>query len=313
MPDIISIGECMIELFSEQPMETADTFQRSFAGDSLNILVAASRLGTSTGYVTRVGNDPFTSYLLNSWRAEGIDTSHAKMVEGFNAVHFVAQLPGGDREFVYYRKGSAPSTMEPDDLDPEYIGSSKILHLSGITQAISRSARATTLKAAQIASERGVAVSYDPNYRHQLWSREDAREAMEQMLPYVTYFMPSAPADTDVLFGNSVPEDVIEEARSRGVRITAVKLGESGVVVGTSDSTVECPAYAPGGVVDTTGAGDAFNGGFLHGILSGMDVGDAATLGTVAAGLKVRGRGALTTMPTRDEVNEHFKRAKSRI
>ena len=311
MPDIISIGECMIELFSEQPMETADTFQRSFAGDSLNILVAASRLGTSTGYVTRVGNDPFTSYLLSSWQAEGIDTSHARGVEGFNAVHFVAQLPGGDREFVYYRKGSAPSTMEPDDLDPEYIGAAKILHVSGIAQAISESAKATTLKAAQIAHERGVAVSYDPNYRHQLWSHEDAREAMERTLPYVTYFMPSAPADTDVLFGTSVPEDVISEARSRGVEITAVKLGERGVVVGTSDSIIECPAYTPGRVVDTTGAGDAFNGAFLHGILSGMNVRDAATLGTVTAGLKVRGRGALTTMPTNDEVQDHFKRAKS--
>ena len=311
MPDIISMGECMIELFSEQPIEMADTFQKSFAGDSLNILVAASRLGTSTGYITRIGNDPFSSYLLGSWQAEGIDTSHAKRVEGFNAVHFVAQLPGGDREFIYYRKGSAPSTMEPDDLDPEYIGSAKILHVSGIAQAISPSAMATTLEAAQIAHERGVAVSYDPNYRHQLWSHEDAREAMEQTLPYVTYFMPSAPADTDVLFGTSVPVEVIEEGRSRGVAITAVKLGESGVVVGTSDSTIECPAYTPGEVVDTTGAGDTFNGAFLHGILKGMNVSDAATLGTVAAGLKVRSRGALTAMPTIDEVNEHFSRAKS--
>ena len=313
MPDIISIGECMIELFSEQPIETADTFQRSFAGDSLNILVAASRLGTSTGYVTRVGHDPFSSYLLDSWRTEGIDTSHVKMVEGFNAVHFVAQLPGGDREFVYYRKGSAPSTMEPDDLDPEYIGTAKILHVSGIAQAISQSAKATTFRAVQIAHERGVEVSYDPNYRHQLWSPEDAREAMEQTLPYVTYFMPSAPADTDALFGTSVPEEVIGEARSRGVRITAVKLGESGVVVGTPDSMVECPAYTPGRVVDTTGAGDAFNGAFLHGMLTGMNFKDATTLGTVAAGLKVRRRGALTAMPRSDEVKEHFKRARSRI
>ena len=313
MPDIISIGECMIELFSEQPIETADTFQRSFAGDSLNILVAASRLGTSTGYVTRVGTDPFSSYLLDSWRTEGIDTSHVKMVEGFNAVHFVAQLPGGDREFVYYRKGSAPSTMEPDDLDPEYIGAAKILHVSGIAQAISQSAKATTFRAVQIAHERGVEVSYDPNYRHQLWSPEDAREAMEQTLPYVTYFMPSAPADTDALFGTSVPEEVIGEARSRGVRITAVKLGESGVVVGTPDSMVECPAYTPGRVVDTTGAGDAFNGAFLHGMLTGMNVRDAATLGTVTAGLKVRGRGALTAMPKSDEVKEHFERAKRSI
>ena len=118
MPELLSIGECMIELYSDQPLEQAETFQKSLAGDSLNILVSAQRLGTSTGYITRVGSDPFTDYLLNTWRSEGIDTSHAKQVDGFNAVHFVAQLPGGDREFVYYRRGSAPSTMEPTSCAP---------------------------------------------------------------------------------------------------------------------------------------------------------------------------------------------------
>ena len=142
-PEIVSLGECMIELFSEQPMEEADTFRRSLAGDSLNILVAASRLGTTTGYITRLGDDPFTGYLLNAWRNEGIDVSQVTKVAGFNAVHFVALLPGGDREFVYYRKGSAPSTIEPSDLDAGYLGSARVFHASGIAQAISESARST--------------------------------------------------------------------------------------------------------------------------------------------------------------------------
>ncbi len=76
MPEIVSIGECMIELFSEQPMEEAESFQRSLAGDSLNILVAAARLGTTTGYITRLGDDPFASYLLNAWRERGRGRRH---------------------------------------------------------------------------------------------------------------------------------------------------------------------------------------------------------------------------------------------
>ncbi|MGH2541697.1 MAG: sugar kinase, partial [Ardenticatenaceae bacterium] len=241
MPDLLSIGECMIELFSDKPMEEAETFHRSFAGDSLNMLVAAARLGTTTGYITRLGSDPFASYLLNAWKGEGIDTSHAKQVQGFNAVHFVALMPDGDREFVYYRKGSAPSTMQPSDLDPDYIASARILHLSGITQAISETARATVLKAAQIASELGLLVSYDPNYRRQLWTTQEARRAMESLLPYVNFFFPSLPADTEAYLGTSDPREAIEIALSNGVEVVAVKCGSKGAVVGTKDEVFEVP------------------------------------------------------------------------
>jgi 2-dehydro-3-deoxygluconokinase len=307
MPEIISIGECMIELFSEQPMEEAESFQRSLAGDSLNILVAAARLGTTTGYITRLGDDPFAGYLLNAWRNEGIDVSQVKVVAGFNAVHFIAQLPGGDREFVYYRKGSAPSTLEPSDLDDAYLASARIVHASGIAQAISDSARRTVLAAVETASAHGIAVSYDPNYRHQLWGSEDARRAMEELLPHVTYFLPSAPADTEPLFGTSDARQVVDTALSRGVKVVAVKRGEHGAMVGTEHEVFEMPAYVPGPVVDTTGAGDAFNGGFLHGLLKGMSTRDAASLGSIAAGLKLRGRGALTSMPSGTEVYAAFE------
>jgi 2-dehydro-3-deoxygluconokinase len=310
MPEILSIGECMIELFSEEPIEVADTFTRSLAGDSFNILVAAQRLGTSTGYVTRLGDDPFAGYLLQTWQNEGIDTSHVKTVAGFNAVHFVALLPDGDREFVYYRKGSAPSTIEPDDLDSDYIGGARIQHLSGISQAISSTARQTVLKAAQIANEKGVTVSYDPNYRHQLWSHDEAREAVEEVLPYVDYFLPNVPADSQMLLGTDDPYEVMAHFRGQGVPVVAVTRGEDGAIVGVEDRVIEVEAYRPDGPIDTTAAGDAFNGGFLHGILNGMDVEDAARLGSITAGLKLRGRGALTGMPYRDEVFKIFQNSR---
>ena len=308
MPEILSIGECMIELFSEEPIEEAHTFTRSLAGDSFNILVAAQRLGTSTGYVTRLGDDPFAGYLLQTWEGEGIDTSHVRKVPGFNAVHFVSLLPGGDREFVYYRTGSAPSTIEPGDLDSDYIGGARIQHLSGITQAISTTARQTVLKAAQIAKGKGVSVSYDPHYRHQLWSHDEAREAMEEVIPYVDYFLPNVPADSQMMLGTDDPHEVVAHFRSRGVPVVAVTRGEHGAVLGVEDQVIEVSAYRPDGPIDTTAAGDAFNGGFLHGILNGMDVEEAARLGSVTAGLKLRGRGALTGMPYREEVFNVYER-----
>ena len=307
MPDLISIGECMIELFSEEPIESADTFTRSLAGDSFNICVAAQRLGTSAGYITRLGNDPFAGYLIGTFQSLGIDTSCVRTVDGFNAAHFVALLPDGDREFVYYRAGSAPSTLEPDDLDADYIGSAKVLHCSGVAQAISASSRATVLRAAQIAKERGVTVSYDPNYRHQLWSPDGLREAADELLPYVDYLLPSVPADSQALIGSDDVYQVVEHFRGLGVPIVAATRGADGSVIGSEEGLTEVPAYRPEGPIDTTAAGDAFNGGFIHGLLNGMSVADAGRLGTITAGLKLRGRGALTGMPYRDEVFSIFR------
>ena len=311
MPDLISVGECMIELFSEEPIEEADTFTRSLAGDSFNICVAACRLGASAGYITRLGNDPFAAYLLNTWSSLGIDTSQIKTVKGFNAVHFVALMPDGDREFVYYRKGSAPTTLEPDDLDPDYIGSAKVLHCSGIAQAISESARATVLAAARIAKERGVKVSYDPNYRHQLWNPDEMREAAHELLPYVDYFLPNSSDDAPALIGSDDPYRAVERYREMGVPVVAVTRGAEGAVIGYDDKIVEVPAYSPGGPIDSTAAGDAFNGGFINSLLNGMSVEDAGRIGTITAGLKLRQRGAIAGMPTREEVSNMFDRLRT--
>src|SRR3972149_1098464 len=125
MPDIISLGECMVELHSEEPIARADSFHKAYGGDTLNTLVAAPRLGPGTGFVTRVGDDPFAPFLLEAWRAEGIDVSHARLVEGFNGLYLISLLPGGEREFTYYRNGSAASTMTPADLDPSYLGGAR--------------------------------------------------------------------------------------------------------------------------------------------------------------------------------------------
>ena len=307
MPEVISIGECMIELFSEDPIESADTFTRSLAGDSFNICVALSRLGTSAGYVTRLGDDPFASYLLGAFQDEGIDTSRVKTMDGFNAVHFVALLPDGNREFVYYRAGSAPSTLDPDDLDADYIGSARVLHCSGVAQAISESARATVLRAAQIAKSRGVSVSYDPNYRHQLWSPSEMRKAAAELMPYVDYLLPNAPEDSRALMDTDDPFAVVERFRGLGVPVVAVTRGADGALISSEDGTVEIPAFAPEGVIDTTAAGDAFNGGFIHGLLNGMSVADAGKLGVATAGLKLRGRGALAGMPAREEAYKAFE------
>jgi len=302
MFDIISIGECMIELFSDEPLGSAESFHRAYAGDTLNVLVMASRLGLSCGYITRIGQDPFADYLTNSWRDHGIDTSHVKRVPGFTGLHFISLLTGGDREFVYYRKGSAASSMVPDDLDDDYIGSAKILHVSAIPQAISPTARDTVLRAAQIAHSRNVTVSYDTNLRLNIWTIREARQALEEVLPYTDIIFPSYPEETSALLGLDSPAEVVDYFRSKGVGTVAVKCGDEGAWVGTESGAWRVASVAPNGVLDTTGAGDAFVGGFLYGVVRELAPADGARWGAAAAGLKVAGRGGIASQPSKEQV-----------
>ena len=199
--DIISIGECMIEMFCEGPLARTDTYTRTFAGDTMNMLVAASRLGAKTGYVTHVGNDPFQEFLTGAWRAEGIDLRCATPLDRPNGLYFISILPGGEREFTYYRAGSAASFLEPADIDPDYIGGAKVVYASGITQAISKSSRAAVLEAFRVAREHEVATAFDTNLRLGLWSLEEARAALDEIIPYVDILLPSAPEESEALFG----------------------------------------------------------------------------------------------------------------
>lgn len=155
MPDLIALGECMVELFCDGPIAPATTFQKSYGGDTLNTMVAAARVGTATGYVTRVGDDPFAPYFVESWQAEGVDTAHARTMPGFNGLYFISLLEGGEREVTYYRAGRAASTLSPQDVDPAYVGGAQVLHASGIGQAISPTSRAAVLAACRAARDAG--------------------------------------------------------------------------------------------------------------------------------------------------------------
>ncbi|MEK6977869.1 MAG: sugar kinase [Candidatus Hydrothermarchaeota archaeon] len=302
--DIISIGECMVEFFCEGGLGEAELFRKAYGGDTLNTLVAAARLGSRTGYITRVGRDPFARFLLSSWEREGIDITHAPLMEGFNGIYFISLVAGGGREFTYYRKGSAASTLDPRELDRGYISGARILHSSGITQALSRNNREYVLDAFKTAREAGVKVSYDTNLRTKLWDLEAARAGLEEVLAYVDIFLPSA-EELEVLLGLEGREAVAEHF-SDLVEVVAVKEGMEGATVIYKGEVRHIPPLDVE-VVDTTGAGDAFNGGFLHAIASGLDPFKAAEMGVVTAGLKVRGRGAVASLPRKGEVEAHLR------
>ena len=213
-------------------------------GDTFNMCCAAARIGGRAGYVTRVGDDPFADYLLGTWRGAGVDTSRAPVVDGFNGVYFISNFGEGQREFTYYRAGSAASRITPADLDPAYIGGCHFFFVSGISQAISPSARRTVRAAVEVAKAGGARVAFDTNLRVKLWSLDDARAALEDVLPFVDVILPSAPEESEALIGLSDPEAMVEHFWARGVPMVAVKSGADGCVVGADGAIARIPAFA---------------------------------------------------------------------
>ncbi len=308
MPELLAFGECMVELFSDQSIAEARTFTKTCGGDSCNAAVAAARLGTSTGYLTRVGDDPFAPFLLHAWGIYGLDTSHCLPVPGFNGLYIISLQPDGEREFTYYRKGSAASTSEPSDLDEAYIASARWLHVTGISQAISPTCRQTALAALSIAKRHGLRTSFDPNLRPALWSVAEAREAMEEVLPLIDVVLPSMPGETAAMIGLTDPHEVAEYFLARGPSLVVGKRGSDGCIMTTREGSQTVDAHPPERVVDTSGAGDAFTGAFIHGMLTTDDPRIAARLAVITASLKLRGRGALESQPSRNEVYGAYER-----
>jgi len=303
--DIISIGECMIEFSTNESLMHAECLHKYYGGDTLNTIVAAARLGSKVGYITRVGRDSFQTYLLDSWQAENIDTSNIKIVEGYNGLYILSIQEESNKEFAFYRKKSAATSLSTDDISQEYIQQANIVYSTGIAQSLSASAKGAVKKAFHVAKDKGCLVAYDPNYRERVWDADEAKEAMEEIIDCVDIIMLNNINDAQRLIDQTSPDKIIKNFWDKGVSTVAVKMGKNGCAVGYNGEINTVPGKEAE-VVDSTGAGDAFNGGVLHGIACGYTPFEAAKLATIVASEQIKGLGAVKSIPYRDKVYAEF-------
>ena len=300
--DIITIGESLIELSSDQSLAYAKTLEKYYGGDTLCTAVAAMRLGSKTGYITRVGNDPFREFLMDSWQLEGLDISQVKLIDGFNGVYFIGHPEFEQKEFVYYRKKTAATKLSIDDINPDYILSADVVYSTGITQSLSLAAKEAVKKAFKIANENQMITAYDPNYDPRLWSVEDAKDAFSEIESYVDILFLSLEHDAIKLFELDSPDKCIKYFWDKGVKTIIVKSAkDKGYFVGF-EGDITFVKFWTDEIVDSTGSGDAFNGAFLHGVNSGMTPFEAAKLASIDAGLQCHGLGSIKSAPHKDQV-----------
>ncbi|MES0827164.1 sugar kinase [Ruegeria sp. SCP11] len=295
-PDILCLGEPMLE-FNQQP---DGNYLPGHGGDTSNCAIAAARQGASVGYVTRIGADTFGNSFMDLWQAEGVDTSTVRQVtDAHTGVYFVTHGANG-HEFSYFRAGSASSRMAVEDLPETALRSAKILHVSGISQAISYTAADAVFAAIKIVKEAGGLVSYDTNLRLKLWPIERARAVTHAAMAQCDIALPGLD-DATQLTGLTDPDAIADFYLDLGAKIVALTLGAEGTLVVTPERRERVKGRRVE-AVDATAAGDTFDGAFLSRIVAGDDPFRAARYANAAAALSTQGFGAVAPMPRKDAV-----------
>ena len=298
MSDLLAIGEALVEL--NQPKQSAP-FVQGFGGDTSNAMIAAARLGADAAYFTAVGADRFGQSLTELWLTEGVDASRI-VVNGaaHTGLYFVTHGPQG-HEFSYMRAGSAASRISESDLPDERIRSTKILHVSGISQAISSSAADAVFAAIDIARDAKRFVSYDPNLRLKLWPLRRARAIIHEAMRSCDIALPGLD-DGQALTGRTEADTIVDFYLRLGAPVVVLKLGKEGAIAATHKRRERIAGYRVA-AVDATGAGDCFDGAFLAEYVQRGDPFAAARFANVAAALSTRGYGAVAPLPRRLDVD----------
>jgi 2-dehydro-3-deoxygluconokinase len=300
--DIVAMGEGMVEFNQTTPGQP--TYLQGFGGDTSNAIIAAARAGARTAYVSAVGDDSFGRMLLDVWQQERIDTAPVAIDSTApTGIYFVTHGAAG-HAFSYRRAGSAAAQMTLNAAQHAALSATRMLHLSGISLAISAHARAQCLLAIHVAKAAGASICFDSNLRLKLWPLDTARAAMQEVMALTDIFLPSLD-DVTALSGLQAPEAIVQWSHALGAKTVVLKLGAQGVLVSHQGEQTHIPALRVQ-AVDATGAGDCFAGNLLARICLGDSVPQAARYANAAAALAVQGFGAVAPLPRPEAVYQQL-------
>lgn len=264
---VVALGELLID-FTMRGVSAAGMrlFEQNPGGAPANVLCGLARLGWKTAFIGKVGRDMHGTFLKETLAAEGIDiTGLVEDEDVFTTLAFVQIAEDGERSFSFSRKPGADTCLQAAEVPETLLQNCDIFHFGSLSLT-QEPVRSATLSALKMAKEAGAVISYDPNYRASLWeSCEEAMIQMRSVLREVDLIKLSL-EEVELLTGFSDPDRGANHLLGLGVKTVVVTLGEKGASLYTKDYHIIAPGYV-GEVVDTTGAGDSFWAGFLHGIL----------------------------------------------
>ncbi len=313
--DVVAMGEMLIDFtMNGQSTQGNNLFEACPGGAPCNVLAMLSKLGRKTGFIGKVGNDQFGHLLKETIEEIGIDSSGLVMDDKIHTtLAFVHTFPDGDREFSFYRQPGADMMLKEEEVDFGLIQNARLFHF-GTLSMTDEPARSATWKALEVARKAGCLISFDPNLREPLWSSMDlAKEMMEYGMKYCDILKIS---DNEIQFISG------QEDYEKGIRylqdtyhipLILLTLGKDGSRAYYKDMVVERGGFKLD-TIETTGAGDTFCGSTLSGILerdfknlTQKDLEEILTFANAAAALITTKKGAIRSMPEKEEVEELIK------
>ena len=300
MAHIAAIGEVMVELSPfPSASENREVMALSFAGDTYNTSVYMARLGLETDYLTLLGDDPYSEQIMQRMANENIGTGMIGQVSGRSpGLYIIRNTPEGEREFFYWRKEAPARELFSSDENArlliEKLKTCDCVYLTGITLAIiSEESRNRLLACLKSLRAQGIKVAFDSNYRPRLWKdKQDAQKAMLAILESTDIALLTLD-DEQLLWGDDSVSGCVERYKQFGISELILKRGADETIIISNQQETRVSVDPVTNIIDTTGAGDTFNAGYLAARLNGASQIDAAKQGNRCAGIIIRYRGGV--------------------
>ena len=310
--DVIALGELLIDFtMNGQSEQGNNMFEACPGGAPCNVLALLNKMGKKTAFIGKVGKDQFGTLLRDTITEAGIDASNLMVDENVNTtLAFVHTFPDGDREFSFYRNPGADMMLTADEVNPEVVKDTKVFHF-GTLSMTHEGVREATKKAVETAKANGCLVSFDPNLRPPLWSSLDlAKEQMEYGFGKCDILKIS---DNEIQFVSGkedYDEGIAYLQETYNIPLILLTMGKDGSRAYYKGMRVERPGFSVK-AIETTGAGDTFCGSSLNYLvdhdfenLTEEQLGEMLTFANAAAALVTTKKGAIKSMPVKEEVLE---------
>ena len=302
--EVVTFGETMVLFQPEDmlPLEYVHQFRKQIGGAESNVAIGLQRLGHSVGWFSKLGDDPFGRFILKCVRGEGVDVTACQFTPSApTGVFFKEKRSSENLHVYYYRKGSAASLLTPEDIDEDYIAGARILHVTGITPALSAECKAAVFKAMEIAKKNEVKIVFDPNLRMKLWSEAEARETFAQMIEFADVILPGLDEGT-FMTGKTTPEEISSSIIGNSDKIVIIKLGSKGAYYQSSTEKGYVKGFPVTQVVDPVGAGDGFAAGVISGLLRKLSLAENVKRANAIGAIVVGVNGDVEGLPTNEEI-----------
>ena len=312
MTDVYSIGEMLIDFI---PGSEPASYIRKAGGAPANVAIAVARNGLDSGIYCKVGNDDFGRFLIHTLEENQVTPLSPKLCdEAITTMAFVSLTEENDRSFTFARKPGADMMLSKDEIKEEDIKTCRLVQGGSCSLSAGKAAEATEYLLKR-AHELGKLVGFDINYRNLMW-HDDKQACADKVLSILKYvdFLKLSDEEVDMVGGHDNIINIMKENRIAAVVLT---LGGDGAELFYEGQSWVIPTFKADRVADTTGAGDAFWGGFLSKLLNGgvENVGDltpellksAVTYGNVSGSLSVREKGAIASLPTKAKIEKFLQ------